>query len=170
MNMTVNVSVATMSNLYPPRADTAAVTGWIPINEFDTVEKGLRKDMRGLDMRVYYRGARPPVASEGRMVKPYNTRRKNATHAVVYFNSTVPEVITPAAAPVKVAAKRASAKAVDKPSKAPSKADLIRAAIASHKHLPQAQDVVVHYGITELGMKPAMARRYTAENWDKVPA
>jgi len=166
MNMTVNVSVATMSNLYPPRTGTAAVTGWIPINEFDTVEKGLRKDMRTLDMRVYYRGPRPRVASEGRNVKPYKTRRKNATHAVVYFNSTVPEVVTPVIAPVKAAAKRASAKA----DKAPSKADLIRAAIASHKHLPQAQDVVVHYGITELGMKPAMARRYTAENWGKVPA
>jgi len=166
MNMTVNVSVATMSNLYPPRTGTAAVTGWIPINEFDTVEKGLRKDMRGLDMRVYYRGARPRTASEGRMEKPYHTRRRSATHAVVYFNSTVPEIVTPVIAPVKAAAKRASAKA----DKAPSKADLIRAAIASHKHLPQAQDVVVHYGITELGMKPAMARRYTAENWDKVPA
>jgi len=167
----MNVSVTAFRSSFPPRANTAAVTGWIPINEFDSVEKELRKEMRKRGMRVYYRGARPLVASADRTVKPQHTKRKDATHAVVYFNTGKVAASAPVAAPVTKRVKAVTpSKAAAKPDKPASKADLIRAAIANCKHLLQEQDVVVQYGIAELGMKPAMARRYTAENWDKVPA
>jgi len=154
----MNTTVAAITNTYPPRSNTLAVSGWVPIAEFDRVEKELRKDMRGLDMRVFYRGPRD--------TQTQHTKRKDATHAVIYYNR--PQVQVQAAAQTVAAAK--PGKASVKPSKAPSKADLIRAAIADCKRLAQGKDVAVLYGTAELGMKAALARTYVNNNWDKVIA
>jgi len=154
----MNTTVAAITNTYPPRNNTLAVSGWVPIAEFNSVEKELRKDMRTLDMRVFYRGPRPTQSQ--------HTQRKNATHAVVYYNK--PQAVVQAAAQTVAAAK--PSKAAQKPSKAPSKADLIRVAIADCKRLAQGKDVAVLYGTAELGMKAALARTYVNNNWDKVIA
>ena len=155
----MNTTVAAITNTYPPRNNTLAVSGWVPIALFDTVEKELRKDMRTLDMRVFYRGPRN--------ANTQHTKRKHATHAVVYYNKPQAQVLAVAAQTV-AAAK--PSKAPVKHSKAPSKADLIRAAIADCKRLAQGKDVAVLYGTAELGMKAALARTYVNNNWDKVIA
>jgi len=57
---------------------------------------------------------------------------------------------------------------VEKPQRKMSKAEQIREVIASCKRHGHPQDTAVMYGVEELKMTPALARKYVKENWDKV--
>lgn len=60
-------------NNYPYKAHT----GWIPMDFFEMFEAEIRNTIKEHGMRVWYRGPR-----EGSFATC--TRRKNATHAVLY--------------------------------------------------------------------------------------
>ena len=77
----MKVSVSEMRRVYPKRTGTA-ITGWIPINVFNALEPILRPEMRKKMLRVHYRG---PRKSNNSLGVPTNTRRQDATHAVIYF-------------------------------------------------------------------------------------
>jgi len=49
-----------------------------------------------------------------------------------------------------------------------SNAELIREAIKRCKRMEFARDIAVDYGVDDLGMTRALARKYVNENWDKV--
>lgn len=74
------VTLDTIRKMYPRRKGTAGVTGYIPMDVFNAVEKELRKDMRVFKLRAIYRGPRTNPSSS-------MTRRADATHAVLYFTS-----------------------------------------------------------------------------------
>ncbi|MCA1800770.1 MAG: hypothetical protein LC650_05705 [Actinobacteria bacterium] len=72
----MKITVDTLRSVYKPRTGTA-VTGWIPMHVFDTLEDNIREDMKGKCLRVIYRGPRPDLLQS-------MTRRADATHAVIY--------------------------------------------------------------------------------------
>jgi len=81
----MKVTVAELKKTYTPRNGTCAVTGWIPMDVFNVMEKELRKEMRPLGMRIHYRG--PRKSNEGMFLnRASRTRRCDATHAVIYYN------------------------------------------------------------------------------------
>jgi len=67
------------------KRSSIAVTGWIPMHVFNVLEEEIRREIRPLDMRVVFRGARK--SNKGLFTnRPSRTRRCDATHAVIYFN------------------------------------------------------------------------------------
>ena len=71
------------------------------------------------------------------------------------------------------AAKKPTTPAATKPAKPRSKmtkAELIRDAIQRCKRMDLERSVAVAFGVDELGMDPALARKYVKNNWDKVEA
>ena len=73
----MKVSVNDIRRQYPKRPGTCAISGWIPMDVFNAIEKDLRPEMRAKDYRIIYRGPRSSFTSS-------MTRRSNATHAVIY--------------------------------------------------------------------------------------
>jgi hypothetical protein len=63
---------------YSDRRTKRALSGWIPMDEFNRIEADIRPEIRKRKLRVWYRGPRPT----GYCVTA--TVRKNATHAVLY--------------------------------------------------------------------------------------
>jgi hypothetical protein len=71
----------TLSKAFPSTAKAPnAITGWIPMNVFEVVEKELRKEFCGR-YRVVYRGPRAKKTTA-------STLRGDATHAVVYLRQS----------------------------------------------------------------------------------
>lgn len=79
----MKVSVSAITCMYPKRPGTCAISGYIPMDVFNTVEKDLRPEMQAKGYRIYYRG---PRKSNGGMFLNLasHTRRCDATHAVIY--------------------------------------------------------------------------------------
>ena len=63
---------------YSDRRTKRALSGWIPMDEFNQIEADIRPEIRKRKLRVWYRGPRPIGCCVGATV------RKNATHAVLY--------------------------------------------------------------------------------------
>jgi hypothetical protein len=70
----------TVIEAYAEDKTKRAVTGWIPMADFEAFEDGIRPAMRERGYRVVYRG--PRVSN--RTYYPTMTRRCDATHAVIY--------------------------------------------------------------------------------------
>lgn len=68
----------TVIETYTARKTERAVTGWIPMTDFEVFEKDIRPAMRERGFRVQFRGPRP------QQLFSTTTLRKNATHAVIY--------------------------------------------------------------------------------------
>ena len=68
----------TVIKAYTEGKTKRSITGYIPIQEFDSMEADLRPQMRARGLRVWYRGSRPQGFA------PSATQRQHATHAVIY--------------------------------------------------------------------------------------
>lgn len=79
----MKVSVNEIRRQYPKRPGTCAISGYIPMDVFNAVEKDLRPEMQAKGYRIHYRG---PRKSNGGMFlnQASRTRRCDATHAVIY--------------------------------------------------------------------------------------
>jgi len=75
----MKVTVEEVRRMFPKHRRNGAMSGYIPMDVFNAIEKELRKDIReqGWNIRVIYRG--PRVNPKQSM-----TRRRDATHAVLY--------------------------------------------------------------------------------------
>ena len=71
----------TVIEAYTEDKTERAVTGWIPLADFEAFEADIRPAMRERGLRVIYRG--PRVSNTGGYF-PTMTRRCDATHAVIY--------------------------------------------------------------------------------------
>ena len=76
----MKVTVNEIRRQYPKTKPGCAVSGWIPMQVFDAVEKDLRPEMRAKGYRIIYRGPRVNP-------KQCMTRRRDATYAVIYFRT-----------------------------------------------------------------------------------
>jgi len=68
-------------NKYPKTRYNAALTGDIPIEDFNELEPFIRPEMRQKGLRVIYRGPR----KSNSVNQPSMTRRCDATHALLYY-------------------------------------------------------------------------------------
>ncbi len=65
----------------------AALTGYIPMRDFNENEAEFRAIMRPRGLRAIYRGPRVSNNCESRFAIPSMTRRCDATHVVIYYTN-----------------------------------------------------------------------------------
>ena len=81
-----NSAVSAINEMFPrgPGAQHSAITGLIPIQDFNIYEPLLRPLMRKAGLRAIYRG--PRVSNFSRGSAPSMTRRRDATGVLIYYS------------------------------------------------------------------------------------